>query len=70
MIYNNDIFFCTVMKTNQHQITITLDPEAIEALSQKVAKKGLSPEAYLLGILKRRACLSLKESSTGKGEAA
>ncbi|WP_153950630.1 hypothetical protein [Akkermansia muciniphila] len=58
------------MKTNQHQITIELDLEAIEALRQKAAKKGLSLEAYLHGILKRRACLSLKESSTGKGEAA
>lgn len=58
------------MNTNQHQIIVELDLEAIEALREKAAKKGLSPEAYLLGILKRRACLSLEESSTGKGEAA
>lgn len=58
------------MKTNQHQITINLDLETMETLRRKAAKKGLSPDAYLLGILKRRACLSLKESSTGKGEAA
>ena len=64
------LYICIVMKTNQHQIIVKLDLEAIEALREKAAKKGLSPEAYLFGILKRRACLSLKESSTGKGEAA
>lgn len=58
------------MKTNQHQITITLDPEAMETLRRKAAKKGLSPDAYLLGILKREGDTILKESSTGKGEAA
>ena len=62
-------YFCTVMKMSQHQITIELATEVRGALRQKAAKKGLSPEAYLLGILKQAGPI-LKESSTGKGEAA
>ena len=64
------LYICLVMKTKQHQIMVELDPGAMEALRQEAAKKGLSLDAYILGIINRRACPSLKDSPTGKGEAA
>lgn len=64
------LYFYIVMKTNQHQIMIELAPGDMEALRRKAAKKGLSLDAYILRIITSRACLTLKESSTGKGEAA
>lgn len=54
------------MKTQQHQITLDLAPDALATLKAKAAKEGKTPEEFISNLLTKGVHLALEETLTGK----
>lgn len=55
------------MKTQQHQITLDLNPDTLAILKAKAAKAGKTPEEFISDILTKGVHLALEEALIGKG---
>lgn len=54
------------MKTQQHQITLDLSPDALAILKAKAAKAGKPLEEFISNLLTKGVHLALEEALTGK----